>query len=143
MEKILTVVLALFVSGCAVVTAKPSQTSAVNTHAIEHTFPSAEAIRKLIPGVSREEALTLIGRTVTTGYELKEGSSAEYRPVTLNHPSRSQKITKGSNAYEVDFYLTHIRKADGTISDDELTPLVFQDNKLIGKGWEFFKEKIK
>ena len=143
MDKILIMVLAFLISGCAIVAAPPSQTTAVNTKAVEHTFPSAEAIRKLMPGVSREEALALIGRTVTTGYELKEGSAGEYQPVTVNNPSRSQKITKGNNTYEVDYYLTYIRKADGVISDDELTPLVFQDNKLIGEGWEFFNTKIK
>lgn len=143
MNKILIVGLIFFISGCAVVTTKPSQTTTVNANAVEHTFPSVEVIRKLMPGISREEALALIGRTVKTGYELKEGSVSEYQPVTMNNPSRSQKITKGNNTYEVDYYLTYIHKADGVVSDDELTPLVFQDNKLIGKGWEFFNEKVK
>ena len=143
MDKIVIIVLVFLISGCAVVAVNPSQTSAGSSNAIEHTFSSAEAIRKLMPGISREEAIALIGRTVTTGYELKEGSTSEYQPVTMNNPSRSQKITKGNNAYEVDYYLIYIRRADGVVSDDELTPLVFQDNKLIGKGWDFLNEKIK
>src|ERR1041384_2570468 len=131
-------ILVFLISGCAVVTVTPSKTSTISSNAIEHTFPSDEAIRKLMPGVSREEAITLIGRTVTTGYELKAGAASEYQPVTMNNPYRSQKISKGDNIYEVDYYLTYVRQADGVVSDDELTPLIFQDNKLIGKGWEFF-----
>ncbi len=143
MDKILMVVLSFLISGCAVVTVKPSQTTAVNANTIEHTFPSVGSIHKLMPGVSREEALALIGRTLTTGYELKENSVSEYQPVTMNNPYRSQKITRGKDVYEIDYYLTHIRKPDGAISDDELTPLAFEDNKLIGKGWEFFNSRIK
>ena len=92
-------------------------------------------------GISREEALALVGRTATTGYELKGAN--DYKPVTVVNPYRSQKITKGSDVFVVDYYLTAVRKADGVVSDDELTPLIFQADKLIGKGWEFFNEKIK
>ncbi|MCK5179660.1 MAG: DUF3192 domain-containing protein, partial [Candidatus Omnitrophica bacterium] len=31
-------------------------------------------------------------------------------------------------------------KADGIVTDDELTPLVFQENQLIGKGRSFLSE---
>lgn len=159
MKKILGLAVCAFLSGCAVTTGPgpgPSSTQApsveqpmdqpqikVTPKITEHVFPTGEAIEKLLLGVSREEALALIGRTITVGYELMEGTTDEYRPTTSPNPYRSQQITKGGAVYQVDYYLTRVTKADGVISDDELTPLVFQDNKMIGKGWKFFDEKIK
>jgi len=130
-------------SGCAVVAVNDQKTvmMPVAQPSEGHTFAAAETINKLMLGISRDEALALVGRTVTTGYELK--GTIEYKPVTVANPYRSQKITKGSDVFAVDYYLTRIIKADGIVSNDELTPLVFQADKLIGKGWEFFNEKIK
>jgi hypothetical protein len=135
----------LMLAGCAVTVNEhktPTTASVPATPAGEsYTFASAETIKKLMPGISREEALALIGRTTTTGYELQKFD--EYKPVTTANPYRSQKITRGSDVYEIDYYLSEIRKADGIVSDDELTPLVFQSDKLVGKGWDFLNEKIK
>ncbi len=36
-----------------------------------------------------------------------------------------------------------VKKSDDKITDDELAPLVFQNDKLIGQGWDFFKKEIK
>jgi hypothetical protein len=138
----LFLIMGFVLSGCAVTVNQHKTVSAPAVMLTEpHTFESADAIKKLMLGISREEALALIGRTTTTGYELKGAS--EYKPVTVANPYRSQKITKGSDVFVVDYYLTAVHKADGVVSDDELTPLVFQADKLIGKGWEFFNEKIK
>lgn len=149
MGKGIWLIVLIFLTGCAVTTVSttPSQeeqtVEAPPAKDVEHVFPSKDAIDKLLIGVSREEALALIGRTVTVGYELREGSTDEYQPVTSPNPYRSQQITTGKDVYQVDYYLTRINTANGTISDDELTPLVFESNKLIGKGWEFFREKVK
>ena len=143
MRELISVVFLFMVCGCSVVTV--NQRAITNAPAPasgeRHAFASAETIKKLMLGISREEALALIGRTVTTGFELKGAN--EYKPVTVANPYRSQKITKGSDVFAVDYYLTEVRKADGVVTDDELTPLVFQADKLIGKGWEFFNAKIK
>lgn len=146
MKRIVWLAVCALLSGCAITTVPPSEPyvmTAPTPKISEHVFPSEDAIDKLLLGVSREEALALVGRTVTVGYELREGANDEYQPTTSPNPYRSQQITKNKDVYQVDYYLTRINKADGVISDDELTPLVFQDNKLIGKGWEFFKTKIK
>jgi hypothetical protein len=144
MDKLAWLIVVVLLTGCAVTTVTSSPDHAVvETRTAGHVFPSEDAIRKLLMGVSREEALALIGRTATVGYELKEGAADEYQPVTEPNPYRSQQITKGKGVYQVDYYLTRINQADGMVSDDELTPLVFEDNKLIGKGWDFFKGKIK
>ncbi len=142
--KALTVLILLFACcGCAVVTVKEQKSETPAPLAEEkHTFSSTGVIGKLMMGISREEALALIGRTTTTGYELNASGSG-YKPVAVANPYRSQKITKGPDIFVVDYYLTEIHNADGVIANDELTPLIFQADKLIGKGWEFFNEKIK
>ncbi len=144
MDKWLWLMVLVLSSGCAVTTVNtPPQQTAVSSTSFVHVFPSDDVIRKLLLGISREEALALIGRTTNIGYELRQGSVDEYQAVTSPNPHRSQQITRGKDVYQVDFYLTKINKADGVITDDELTPLVFESNKLIGKDWNFFKTKIK
>ena len=144
MNKIIWLLFCVFCAGCAVTTVTTApETVLSESPSVSHVFPSDEAVRKLLLGVSREEALALIGRTITIGYERKENAPDQYLPVTSPNPYRSQQITKGKSVYQVDYYLTKINKADGVIADDELTPLIFEDNKLIGKGWDFFNNKIR
>ncbi len=144
MKRLLWVLSCLALAGCAITTVTSApDTVIVESPSASHVFPSDEVIRKLLLGVSREEALALIGRTLTIGYERTENAPDQYVPVTSPNPYRSQQITKGKNIYQVDYYLTKISKADGVIAEEELTPLIFEDNKLIGKGWDFFNSKIK
>lgn len=147
MNRLLGLLICGFLAGCAVTTVtspvaeQPVQP--VISASVHHIFPSDEVIKKLLLGISREEALALIGRSTTIGYELRQGSTDEYQAVTVANPHKSQQFTKGSNVYQVDYYLVQINKADDSVTDDELTPLVFESNRLIGKGWEFFNSKIK
>jgi hypothetical protein len=50
---------------------------------------------------------------------------------------------KGSDGrtYEVWYYYTDLKQRDDKISDDELTPLVFDEEKLIGWGYPFLNRK--
>ena len=144
MDKIIVLFLILLSGGCAVTTVNtPEQPPATSVSKVSHVFASDDEIRKLLLGVSREEALALIGRTTNIGYELRQGSTDEYQAVTTPNPQKSEQYTRGKNVYQVDFYLTRINKADGVVTDDELTPVIFESNKLVGKGWDFFKSKIK
>ena len=38
------------------------------------------------------------------------------------------------------FYQTETRKADGAIADNELTPIVLEDGRLVGWGWIFLRQ---
>jgi hypothetical protein len=58
--------------------------------------------------------------------------------IAVPNPYRSEIKKVGNKNYEILFYYTDIRKQDGAITDDELTPLVLEDGKLIGWGWFFF-----
>lgn len=61
----------------------------------------------------------------------------------INNPYRVETPQgKDGDLYEVLFYHTDIKKNDHLVTDDELTPLVFKDNKLIGWGWAFLSEIV-
>jgi len=56
-----------------------------------------------------------------------ETQSTFYDVITNPYCSETLK-GKDGYTYEVLFYYTDIKKQDGAITDDELTPLVFKDN---------------
>lgn len=101
-----------------------------------------EKLVRLSVGMSKAEVLQIMGtktmvletHTVTFGPEVKR----------INNPYRVEAI-KGEDGetYELLFYYTDRKKADGVITDDELTPLVIKDDKLIGWGWTFVNDDIK
>jgi hypothetical protein len=55
-------------------------------------------------------------------------------PVLYN-PQRSEVYRGDGSSWEVLFYYTHVVRDDGLVTDDELTPLVLQDETLTGWGW--------
>jgi len=57
----------------------------------------------------------------------------------FNNPYRSEVITGVDKKYEVLYYATDVNVNDGIISDNEVTPVVFLDGKLIGWGWDFMQ----
>ena len=64
--------------------------------------------------------------------------------LTITNPYRSE-ILKGKNdkLFEVIYYVTDVKNDDNAITDDELTPLIFDNGKLIGWGWSFLEDNIK
>jgi hypothetical protein len=91
-------------------------------------------------GMSRQEVSQILGNTITVGYEVTDETSATVKPITKTNPLRTETIRKNDQSFEVDFYLTHIRQADGTITDDELTPFIFEEGKLVGISWYDLKK---
>ena len=91
-----------------------------------------ENLMKLSIGITKSETLQIMG-TKTQRAETD----------VITNPYRSETLKgKDGGIYEVLFYYTDIKKQDGAITDDELTPLVFKDNKLMGWGWSFLNENV-
>lgn len=63
--------------------------------------------------------------------------------ISASNPYRTE-IVRDDNGqiYEIIFYYTDVKKRDGAISDDELTPVVIMDEKVIGWGWRFLGDEI-
>ncbi len=99
-------------------------------------------------GMSHQEVKKILGDKVVTGYEIANpavpagGSSdqlSQSKPITLKNPFRVEIYRTDDKVCEVAFYFTTLKQQDGVITDDELTPLVFANDRLIGRGWQFYK----
>jgi hypothetical protein len=55
---------------------------------------------------------------------------------TLN-PYKSETLTIGGERYRIVYYYTQTKVTDGSVSDDELTPLVFKQDEFLGAGYRF------
>lgn len=93
---------------------------------------------KLSAGMTKERAVKVMGH--------KSGGGSFGEP-TANSPYKSEIIQRQGKTFEVLYYYTDVRNAiyvanPATINDDELTPLVFDNGKLIGWGADFL-ENIK
>ena len=59
---------------------------------------------------------------------------------TVNNPNRTEMHNAETVRIEIIYYYTDIKKADGAITDDELTPLVLKDGVLDGWGWSYLND---
>lgn len=88
-------------------------------------------------GMPYSEVLALMGNEITIGYEQSEYLKGAYKPIMLKNPYRAEVFKDNSRIYIIEYYLTHTKKEDGVIADDELMPLVFENKVLLGMGWDF------
>ncbi|MGV7235098.1 MAG: DUF3192 domain-containing protein [Nitrosomonadaceae bacterium] len=79
--------------------------------------------------MTKHEVINLMGvESVVTG-----GTPAE-----ITNPQRTEEIkSRNGRVYEVLFYYTQVNSRDGLITDDELTPIVLENGKVIGWGYAF------
>ncbi len=99
-----------------------------------------EIVRQIPLGISSAEVKKALGQSVVIGYQRSPENTKEFLPITLKNPYRIDILkTADHRQYEVVFYLTHLKHADGLITDDELTPFVFEKDRLVGKGWNFLR----
>ena len=89
-------------------------------------------------GMPRQEAKNILGGKVTIGYEITGDKPPQLKPISLKSPLRVELYRSDHKVYEAEFYFTALKHQDGVITDDELTPLVFENDRLIGRGWEFY-----
>ncbi|MFH0812337.1 MAG: DUF3192 domain-containing protein [Pseudomonadota bacterium] len=87
-----------------------------------------ENLLRLSLGMSKFDVLQIMGTETFKG---------------INNPYRVE-TPKGEDGelYEVLFYNTETKNKDGVIAENELIPIVFEDNKLIGWGWAFLSEIV-
>lgn len=95
-------------------------------------------ILKLSIGLTKEQAVKVMGHKKGGGW---------YGEPRVNSPYKSQILQTKEKTYEVLYYYTDIESRyyianPSTISDDELTPLVFENEVLLGWGKDFLKSKV-
>ncbi len=128
-------VMAILVSGCASL-----------GHLDKLRTENRQNILKLKIGITKQEALEIMGNGSATD------SYANYEKVTASNPYKSEILQGKDKTFEVIYYLTdskHQKVVDlygwsqaAPITEDELTPLIFDNGKLIGWGWSFLQDNI-
>ena len=90
-------------------------------------------LNKISLGFTKSEVLNIMG---TSTIKTSDGT-------IVTSPFRNETMNENGKSYEILFFYTDTKKTDGVITDDELTPIVFNDNKVVGFGWSFMKDNIK
>ena len=135
MKQIHLFIMAILISGCASL-----------GHLDKLRTENRQNILKLTIGMTKQEALETLGnKTATDSY-------ANYEKVTASNPYKSEILQGKDKTFEVIYYLTeskHQKVVDAwgwsqaaPITEDELTPLIFDNGKLIGWGWSFLQDNI-
>ena len=140
MKKYIWILLCLLFSGCVSfeVGEEPQKIGIVEVKPVQKPLTK---VGEIYVGMMKDEVLAVMGDQVMIGYDQIKGNYNS-SPIYVQSPYHAEILTDAKVIYEVMYYFTHINKADGVISDEELTPLVFEKNKLIGKGQDFlFKLK--
>ena len=90
-------------------------------------------LNKISLGMTKSEVLNIMC-TITI-------SSCE--GLYMNSPYRSETTNHNGIDFEIHFFFTDTKKSDNSITDDELTPVVYLNGKVVGYGWSYLKENIK
>lgn len=86
-----------------------------------------QRLMNLSTGMTKSEVLAVMGtKTIMS----EDGQ--------INNPYRTEMYRSQGHTFELLLYYTDKKRADGAITDDELTPLVIMDGKLDGWGWSYW-----
>jgi hypothetical protein len=91
-----------------------------------------ENLKKLSAGQPKNLVMELMGTDPSKGVFM-----------WIDNPYRTEVLVgKDGKTYEVLYYYTDMKARDDKITDDELTPVVLQDGKLVGWGYPFLDQKV-
>ena len=91
-----------------------------------------QKLMNLSAGLSKQEVLAIMG---TKTIRADNGT-------VVTNPYRTEMYRAKGSVFELFLYYTDIQKADGAITDDELTPIVIKDGKVDGWGWSYWNDVI-
>ena len=104
-----------------------------------------ENLSHLVIGMEKSKVLQVMGtETITTTEVTYPNWPIPDKTIKkINNPYKVEVLkAKDGQIYEVLLYYTDVKKMDGAITDDELTPLIIKDGKLQGWGWVFLNEVL-
>lgn len=87
-------------------------------------------LKRLAVGMTKEQAMAIMG--TRTFRDEDDGDFVVPNP----YRSESYQALDGT-MYELLSYYTDLNRSDYQLSKDEMTPLIFENGKLIGWGWVF------
>lgn len=93
-------------------------------------------ISNLQDGMTKDEVLAAMENKPLIAYQNGE-------EISVQNPSKTETLVGKEKSIYVLYYMTESRAGDYTVTDDKLTPIVFENNKLIGIGWGFLDDIMK
>ena len=122
MKNLLIILICLGLVGCAVLSRQQIR------------YENRKNLLKLSVGMTKEEVFNVMGVGQPNPLDVT---------VMVHNPYKSETLRAGDKIFEVIYYYTDLKKDEGIITDDELTPLIFDEGKLIGWGWRFLEDTTK
>ena len=95
-------------------------------------------------GMSKQDVIEKMGgvRSIQTYTSSDFMTRSKFEKIS-NPYSRDIKQDKDGNSIEILWYYTDIKEADDAINKDELTPIILENNKVVGEGWGFYEDYAK
>ena len=120
------IILSLMLAGCATTPVyNPMQ---VATR--QEILLNENAFKAIQDGMTMDQVHQIMGQELVIGYTFQ---TPGYKHLTIPNPYKSQAIK--ATDYVIEYYIESIRQPDGVVSDNELMPLIYKSDKLIGRGW--------
>ena len=66
----------------------------------------------------------------------------ESAPFSIENPFKTEIYSNDVDVYKILYFYTDLVKSDGFITDEELTPIIFKNTKLIGWGRDVWKKLV-
>ena len=100
-------------------------------NAAEMRLQNSQNITKINVGMTKAEVLQIMGN-----------KTAHKDSITITNPFKTALRQSDGNTYEILYYYTHYLQHDYPfksfiVRESELTPIIFQDGKVIGWGSDF------
>lgn len=97
-------------------------------------------LTKLAIGMTKQEVMEIMGQE--TGEKTFTNLVGKRIFLSATNPYRNEILQGKEKTFEVLYYYTDVKKDDDAITDDELTPMIFDKGKLIGWGVSFLEQNI-
>jgi len=121
--------------GCGVLLVGAGLGTAVvlsQTSVSEAALKNKEKLNRLTYGISKKFALEIMG---TKPFRF----IIDHKDKVVPNPYKTSKGKMNGKPIDVIYYVTRIEKDDDVYTNSELTPLVFENDRLIGWGWQALK----
>jgi hypothetical protein len=92
----------------------------------------------LYKGMTYQDAVSIMGNELKIGYQEQANMPGAFEPMVVKSPHREELLEADGRTILVLVYYNEIRKSDGLMAQEELFPVVFENDVLIGKGWDYY-----
>lgn len=120
--------------GCAVTVNNPIDQSPVQTAPTAQTLTPPKPmidLNQISIGMSIDQVKSVIGDEIPVGFTVKE--EGQTSRLTVKSLQKEETLNVQGFSYQVLYYFTCIVHPDDQITEDEMTPLVFENGILIAR----------